>query len=211
MRLSGQDVANALAAQNLIMGESFAAQQVGIAPRYYVVVPGGMQQVSQTTAQIVFDENSRGTAIPSVEPSAVTAVPIVRGLQVDVSKYPDVQPNVLAAQDKPVMCLGWNAVLTDPQKPVAKTRVTVGTTVQFPNDPATGQPMTATPIGQTTSSGGVNQFFMNPSLGGVAIRSASSAQEFGDGPIYIVDPRGVRFSVPTMIMAEILGVADQSR
>lgn len=200
-----------LAAQNLTMGESFEATQVGIPPRYYIVVPGGMQQVSQTTAQIAFDENSGGrTSIRLVEPSAVTAVPTVQALQVNVSQYPDVQPNVVGAADAPVMCLGWNAVLTDPQKPVAKTRVTIGFTVNLPNDPATGQPMTATPIGQTTSSGGVNQFFMNPSLGGVAIRSASSAQEFGNGPIYIVDPRGVRFSVPDMHTAQVLGVADQS-
>lgn len=200
-----------LAAQNLTMGESFEAQQVGIAPRYYIVVPGGMQQVSQTTAQIAFDENSGGhTSIPLVQPSDVTAVPTVRGLQVDVSQYPDVQPTVLSADDKPVMCLGWNAVLTDPQKPVAKTRVTVGTTMQFPSDPATGQPMTPTLLGQTASSGGVSKFFMNPSLGGAAIRSASSAQEFGNGPIYIIDPRGIRFSVPDLHTAQILGVADQS-
>lgn len=200
-----------LAAQNLTMGESFEATQVGIAPRYYIVVPGGMQLVSQTTAQIAFDENSGGhTSIPLVQPSDVTAVPTVQGLQVNVSQYPNIQPGVLSADNDPVMCLGWNAVLTDLQKPVAKTRVTVGTAVPFPNDPATGQPMASLPLGQTASSGGVSRFFMNPSLGGVAIRSASSAQEFGDGPIYIVDPRGVKFSVPDLHTAQILGVADQS-
>jgi type VII secretion protein EccB len=204
-----------LAGQNLKMGESFLVHQTD-GERYYIVVPGGMEAVSQTTAQIAIDENSRGrTQIPPVEPSAVVGVPPVsdlspQGLQVDVRQYPDQQPSVISADTRPVMCLGWNADFTDPQKPIAKTRVTTGFTVQLPTDPATGQPMTANTIGQGTSSGQINQFFMNPALGGVAIHSATNANEFGTGPIYIIDPRGIKFSVPDRFTAEVLGVADSS-
>ena len=68
--------------------------------------------------------------------------------------------------------------------------------------------MTTVQIGQATSAGKVNNFFMNPALGGVAIRSASSAKEFGSGPIYVIDARGVAFSVPDVNTAQVLGVAD---
>jgi type VII secretion protein EccB len=205
-----------LAGENLAMGESFAVEQVNAPTRYYIVVPGGMQQVSQTTAQIAVDENSNGrTNIPNVQPSALNGVHTVQygdpqGLQVNVTQYPGVQPSVVSADTRPVMCLGWNANFTDPQKPVAKTRVTIGFTMRLPTDPTNGQPMTPITIGQGTSSGQINQFFMNPALGGVAIHGATNASEFGSGPIYVIDPRGVKFSVPDQFTAEVLGVADSS-
>ena len=204
-------VAPALASSGLTIGQSFSVQAIGQASQYYIVVPGGKQSVSQTTAQIARHENSAGSNdIPQVTPEAADTVPPVRnGLQVDTSEYPGVVPAVVSADTKAVMCLGWHADYTDAQKPLSKTRVTVDTTLELPADShsPTGQ-MQTVQIGQGTTAGKVNSFFMNPAIGGVAIRSASGAKEFGSGPIYVIDPRGVAFSVPNVTTAQVLGVAD---
>jgi type VII secretion protein EccB len=209
--------APALAGMGISIGQSFAVQRVGQVPQYYIAVPGGKQAVSNTTAQIAWYDNEQDKKqIPQVQPEVVGSVPIVPdgrsdGLQVNVSEYPDAVPTVISADTKPVMCLGWRADYRDKQKPLSKTRVTVDFDLNLPADTQgkNGQ-MATVPIGQATSAGKVNNFFMNPALGGVAIRSASSAKEFGSGPIYVIDSRGVAFSVPNVNTAQVLGVADTS-
>ena len=204
-------VAPALSSAGLTIGQSFSVQAIGQPSQYYMVVPGGKQAVSQTTAQIARHENSAGsTDIPQVTPeSADTVKPVTNGLLVDTSEYPGIVPTVIKADTKPVMCLGWHADYSDAQKPLSKTRVTVDTNLELPADShsPTGQ-MQTVQIGQGTTAGKVNSFFMNPAIGGVAIRSASGAKEFGSGPIYVVDPRGLAFSVPNLFTAQVLGVAD---
>lgn len=207
-----QPVDPALQGAGLQMGESFSVQQLGQGQRYYIVVPGGMQQVSETTAQIARFANSGGrNVIPAVRPDAVDSVHTVpNGLPVNVGDYPGALPSVISADQKPAMCLAWQANYSDPQKPIAQTRVTVDFGLDLPVDPTTHQQMRPVQIGQATSSGKVTSFFMNPQLGGAAIRAATSANEFSSGPIFVIDPRGVKFSVPDTQTAQILGVADGS-
>ena len=212
LNTSGQ-VAQALAQAGVTIGQSFSVQVVGQGLQYYIAVPGGKQAVTPTTAQIARHENSAGTNnIPEIAPESADTVPTVtNGLVVNTAEYPDQVPQVINADTKPVMCLGWHADYTDPQKPLSKTRVTVEFNLDLPPDPhsPTGQ-MQAVQIGQPTSAGKINYFFMDPKVGGVAIRSASGAKEFGSGPILVIDPRGIAFSVPDVRTAQILGVADGS-
>jgi type VII secretion protein EccB len=200
----------ALASLGISIGQSFSVQQIGQAPKYYIAVPGGKQAVSNTTAQIAwFDNEKDKPSVPQVQPQVIESVKDMSGLQVNVSEYPDTLPNVINADTKPVMCLGWSADYSDKQKPLSKTRVTVDVDLNLPADQLgkNGQ-MATVPIGQPTPAGKVNNFFMNPALGGVAIRSATNAKEFGSGPIYVIDSRGVAFSVPNVSTAQVLGVAD---
>ncbi|HEX4701741.1 MAG TPA: type VII secretion protein EccB [Pseudonocardiaceae bacterium] len=211
-----QPVAAALAQAGVKMGQSFSVQEIGNATlNYYIAVPGGKQAVSATVAQIARHENSGTQAdITQVAPQAGDTVPTViapstSGLNVDVSQYPDAVPAVITADTDPVMCLGWRADYTDKQKPLVKTRVTVDFDLQMPVD--TNSPtghMTPVQIGQGTSAGKIDYFFMNPAIGGVAIRSANSAKQFANGPIYVIDPSGVAFSVPDVHTAQVLGIAD---
>jgi len=212
LNTAGQ-IAPALARSGLTIGQSFSVPVVGQAPQYYIAVPGGKQAVTQTTAQIARHENSAGSNdIPQIAPQAGdTVTTVTNGLAVNTSEYPDQVPQVITADTKPVMCLGWHADYSDPQKPLSKTRVTVEFNLDMPADPhsPTGQ-MQAVQIGQGTSAGRINYFFMSPNVGGVAIRSASGAKAFASGPIYVIDPRGLAFSVPDVRTAQILGVADAS-
>lgn len=194
------------------VGQGFEVQRVGGQSTFYIAVPGGAQQVSETTAQIARAENSGGQpTITQVPPDVMGNVPLKsQGLTVNVSDYPGTLPAVIAASTKPVMCLGWHADFTDKAKPLSKTRVTVDFNLAMPVDPTTGGQMGTVPIGTGTAQGKINAFFMAPSVGGVAIRSATSAKSFGDGPIYVIDRRGLSFSVPDVFTAQVLGVADSS-
>lgn len=208
-------VAQALQQARLTIGQSFSVQEVGGTQQfqYYIAVPGGKQLVTKTTAQIARHENSAGANdIPQITPEAADTVPTVtNGLVVNTSEYPDQVPQVITADTEPVMCLGWNADYTDPQKPLSRTRVTVEFRLDLPPDPhSPSGEMQPVQIGQGTSAGKIGYFFMSPNVGAVAIRSASGATEFGNGPIYVVDARGIAFSVPDVRTAQILGVADGS-
>jgi type VII secretion protein EccB len=214
LNTSGQ-LTSVLTQRGLTIGQSFRVQVVGGTQqfKYYIAVPGGKQLVTQTTAEIARNENSAGANdIPQITPEdADTVQTVTSGLVVDTSEYPDQVPQVITADNEPVMCLGWHADYSDPQKPLAKTRVTVEVNLNLPADShSTSGQMQAVQIGQGTTAGKVGYFFMNPNVGGVAIRSASGAKEFGSGPIYVVDPRGIAFSVPDVHTAQILGVADAS-
>lgn len=204
-----QPAAPALAGVGLSIGDSFQVQDVGsTSSRFFMVVPGGMQQVSRTVAQIARSENSNGqTDIKQVAPDTINSVSLVpNGLQVNVADYPGQVPVVIDPGTKQVTCLGWSADFSDKAKPIARTRVAVDTQLNLPTD-SSGQAMTSVAIGQGTSTGRINSFFMTPSLGGVVFRPASGAREFGKGPIEVVDPRGQRFSVPDLPTAQALGVA----
>lgn len=212
---TSQQAAGALAANGLSVGQSFKVQALGSGapPVYYMAVPGGKQQVSETVALIAQYENSGGQAgIRSVPPDEAGPVhDSTTGLQVNTTEYPGKLPVVIAADAKPTTCLGWAADFKDPQKPLYKTRVAVDVAVELPadKDGPNGR-MMPVPIGQGGPGGKIDAFAMLPGMGGAVIRAASSAKEFGSGPIYVVDPRGVKFSVPNLQTANVLGITDGS-
>ncbi|HEY1572696.1 MAG TPA: type VII secretion protein EccB [Pseudonocardiaceae bacterium] len=200
-----------LAGQQLQVGQSFAVNQADGGQRFYIVVPGGAQQVSETTAQIAMYENSNGLrTIPPVPPQDTNSLQyFTNSLKVDVSEFPGPLPRIISANFRPVMCLGWQADFSNPRQPLAKTRVTTDFNLEVPPDAKnpTGH-MAMVPVGSGTPTGRINEFFMNPKLGGVAVRAATGAGEFTSGPIYVVDPRGVAFSVPDTRSAQVLGIAN---
>ncbi|HEX5119658.1 MAG TPA: type VII secretion protein EccB [Pseudonocardiaceae bacterium] len=200
-----------LASFGLQVGQSFAVNQADGGQRFYIVVPGGAQQVSETTAQIAMYENSNGLRkIPAVPPQDTNSLQyLTNSLKVDVTEYPGALPTVISADSRPVMCLGWQADYSNPQQPLARTRVTTDLALEVPPDAKnpTGH-MAMVPVGTGTPTGRINQFFMNPTLGGVAVRAATGSGEFDSGPIYVVDPRGVSFSVPDTFTAQVLGIAN---
>lgn len=207
-----------LAALRLGIGQPFQVQLVGGGYRYYIVVPGGMEQVSNTTATIARFENPHDhIRIQTVAPHSVDGVPTVQhggagGLRTDVANYPSGRvPTIISPNSRPVMCLGWHADYSNPDQPLAKTRVTVDFNLRVPRDPNTGRSMQMVPVQRSAATGKIDWFFMNPSLGGVAVRAATNAGEFASGQIYVIDPRGVAYSVPDLYTAEVIGVANNTQ
>ncbi|MDM4143221.1 MULTISPECIES: type VII secretion protein EccB [Mycobacterium] len=77
------------------------------APRYYAVLPDGLQQISPVLAAILRNTNSYGLdQPPRLGADAVAKLPVSRML--DTARYPDQQLTVVDAGKSPVTCAYWN-------------------------------------------------------------------------------------------------------
>jgi hypothetical protein len=171
-------------------------------------MPDGLQEVSQAVAQIVQYEHGQSTFIhvPGTQISNIKPV-----TDLNVSTYPVNTPKAITDDSlNPVACLGWSADTSNPNKPLVRTRVTLDTKLELPNNPNNPNvAMLPVPIGQPSPSGQkVDAFFMDPSHQSIAVHAATNANEFTSGPIYIVSGRGVKYSVSDETTAQGLGIAN---
>ncbi|PQM45049.1 ESX-5 secretion system ATPase EccB5 [Mycobacterium talmoniae] len=78
----------------------------GQAPRFFLVLIEGVQEVPQTVAAMIRSRNAFGAASPRVvSPDALAAVPRVN--VVSVSQYPAGPVRVISVRDRPVTCWWW--------------------------------------------------------------------------------------------------------
>ncbi|ORA10558.1 type VII secretion protein EccB [Mycobacterium arosiense] len=76
------------------------------APRYYAVLPDGLQQISPVLAAILRNTNSYGLdQPPRLGADAVAKLPVSRML--DTARYPDRQVSVVDTGTSPVTCAYW--------------------------------------------------------------------------------------------------------
>lgn len=76
-------------------------------PRYYAVMPDGLQQISPVLAAILRNTNSYGLdQPPRLGADAVAKLPVSRML--DTARYPDQQVSVVDAAKSPVTCAYWS-------------------------------------------------------------------------------------------------------
>ncbi|OBB78734.1 type VII secretion protein EccB [Mycobacterium colombiense] len=87
---------------------SYALEQSSSgAPRYYAVMPDGLQQISPVLAAILRNTNSYGLdQPPRLGADAVAKLPVSRML--DTARYPDQQVSVVDAAKSPVACAYWS-------------------------------------------------------------------------------------------------------
>lgn len=87
---------------------SYALEQSSSgAPRYYAVMPDGLQQISPVLAAILRNTNSYGLdQPPRLGADAVAKLPVSRML--DTTRYPDQQVSVVDAAKSPVTCAYWS-------------------------------------------------------------------------------------------------------
>lgn len=77
------------------------------APRYYAVLPDGLQQISPVLAAILRNTNSYGLdQPPRLGADAVAKLPVSRML--DTARYPDQQVSLVDAAKSPVACAYWS-------------------------------------------------------------------------------------------------------
>lgn len=77
------------------------------APRYYAVLPDGLQQISPVLAAILRNTNSYGLdQPPRLGADAVAKLPVSRML--DTARYPDQQVGLVDAAKSPVACAYWS-------------------------------------------------------------------------------------------------------
>jgi type VII secretion protein EccB len=186
------------------VGGVFLVQPTAVdIPRYYVVLPDGVQEVDPAVGDLVRYANAGGASDPpKVEPAKFNSLPMAQN-RVVVDGYPKSVPkDVLEPSVHPVACFGWNADTSDPKNPRELTKVTVGTRLPIPDKAI---PVS---IGQASPDGiKVDAFWMPPGRA-AAVHSAKSREDFGTGPIYLVSDRGIRFGVPSTNVADAIGLKD---
>jgi type VII secretion protein EccB len=194
--------------QNIQAGQSFQVANESGPDTYFVALPDGIQKVSETVAQIVQYEQGAQKTPPRLTDTQVSSIKTVHEL--DVDSYPQTVPaTYVDSSAQQVTCLGWSADTSNPGKPLVRTKVTLDTKLEIPNDPNNpGVQMQPVPIGQPSPSGQkIDSFFMDPSHQAVAVHAATNQNEFSNGPIYIVAGRGVKYSVIDETTAQGLGIA----
>lgn len=87
---------------------SYALEQSSAGtPRYYAVLPDGLQQISPVVAAILRNTNSYGLdQPPRLGADAVAKLPVSRML--DTARYPDQQVSLVEAGKSPVTCAYWS-------------------------------------------------------------------------------------------------------
>lgn len=190
------------------IGQAFRVQQADGSYNYYVMLQNGVEQVSETTAQIVRAETGLQADMPSVALAKMPGMTTLNNDPLNVKEYPGQLSDVIDADTEPLICLGWRADTSDQQKPQAYTRITIDKGYHLPVDSSTGQQMAMNKIGQANPDGQrIDDFFMDPKYQGITVRAAGSAGEFYNGPIELVSQRGLVYSIQDLRTAQVLGVA----
>ncbi|MET0135221.1 MAG: type VII secretion protein EccB [Kibdelosporangium sp.] len=194
---------------NLPLGSVFSVPLAGNSRTYNVVMSNGIDEIQQTTADLIrFKKSATGASIPDISPDKLNGVPVVD--EIDDKSSPTRVPQVLQAQasGNSVACLAWNLQGSGADRN-QHTALHISGEVPTKKD-AQGNKMAPMKISTPNADGQrIDQFFMTPGLGAVA-RGSSSKQDFETGPIYLVSDRGVKFGIPDLRTAQALGLDKQS-
>lgn len=170
---------------------------------YYLVLPDGIEEVSDSVAQLVLAKHETSTGgLPTRQLAQVAGVPKKQTYDSAFSQFPDQVPQILTSVTAPTVCLGWSADTSDPKIPKEHTEITIGKGLPLPSKKDHPVPIS------TPNAGGekIDSFWMPPGTAAV-VRSASSAAQFGTGPISVVTGRGVRYGVPDLKTAKVVGLS----
>lgn len=201
-QINGANQASNAGVEDFAVGQVFSVERAGEGVTYYVVLQNGIQDIKQSTANLIrFANTVGGGEISKVREDAITNVPVVK--QFDESTFPDVVPEVLrpdSDSNSATACLGWT--VTGPegnQQP--KTQLYLGLTV--PEENRLVEMSTPSPDGER-----IDYFYMSPGRAAV-VRGTSSENGFGTGPIYLISDLGVKFGIPDSTTAGALGLSSQ--
>lgn len=195
--------------QGLKVGSVFQVQRAGATETdIYVVQRNGIEPIKRSTADLIrFTESLSAPEIPTISPSAITNVPDKNVDLIDDVPSPAAQPDILNPVSNPVACLGWT-IQGEGDAAEPHTAVHVGTDVPLPKK-SDGTRFDAVDISTPGINGQrIDHFFMPPGRAAV-VRGASSKVDMGTGPIYLISDTGVKYGVPDIQTAEVLGLANQ--
>jgi type VII secretion protein EccB len=205
--LAGQGGPSSVNLNNLTVGTVFSVQNAGEPLTFWVVEKDGIQQIKETTADLIrYNTGAAGGAdIVPVRPGDIGG--LRQSSAINEDGVPTKVPTVLVAERFPVSCLGWSI-------PAGQTE---GHTSVYVDDVAAGVPLPkGLPQGYkgvristpTADHLKVDYFFMPPGKAAV-VRGSASSEDYRFGPIYLVSDRGVKFGVPDSATAAALGLGTQ--
>ncbi|WP_040774474.1 type VII secretion protein EccB [Nocardia pneumoniae] len=168
----------------------------------YVVLADGVQRVSPFAAQVIRNTNSQGMSeITTVPPDRLIGVPVLDRLPVD--HFPRETPKILAAEDAPVGCMSWSRGADDP---AATVSILAGRKLPLA--------ASAKPVELATADGAGNRVdaaFIPPSTGEYVQVTGIDPDSARRGTLFYVGDNGVRYGVPDVETAAVLGLESKPR
>nr|WP_228537059.1 type VII secretion protein EccB [Nocardia sp. XZ_19_231] len=180
----------------------------------YVVLADGVQPVSEFTAQLVRNADSRGMReIAVVAPDALDRMPVVHVLATD--DFPEHKPRLLTAEDAPVACVSWSKT---PGTAVAQGKSVDGPAERAARTLLTGAELpladAAQPVVLSSADGAgdrVDAVYLAPGSGEyIQVTGTEPGSPRRESLFYVAD-NGVRYGVPDTATAAILGLGDKPR
>ncbi|HEY2764249.1 MAG TPA: type VII secretion protein EccB [Pseudonocardiaceae bacterium] len=163
----------------------------------YLLLPQGKQRITKAVADLIrarYDRTNPET--PTIALGAIANVPDVpAAYQEDFSDYPDVAPNILPAATTNIC-----ANISDPN------RAPVITTSQDPQLQL-GQGNNPVPVPGAVSGRTADNVYVPPGKGAL-VRGVVPGQPPNTGQIWLVTEQGERYAVPSIQVAQILGLGN---
>ncbi|MFB7877986.1 type VII secretion protein EccB [Nocardia sp. NPDC056064] len=180
----------------------------------YVVLADGVQRVSEFTADLLRNADSRGMReIAALAPDALDQMPIRHTLPID--GFPERAPRILSAEDAPVACVHWAknpGAAAAPGKSVdgpgerATVTMLAGMTLPLPD--------AAKPVALASSDGTgdrMDAVYLPPSTGEyVQVTGAEPGSLRRESLFYVAD-NGIRYGIPDAATAAVLGLGATPR
>ncbi|WP_406236338.1 type VII secretion protein EccB [Nocardia sp. NBC_01009] len=177
----------------------------------YVVLADGVQRISDFTAQVIRSANSQGMReIKSVPPDVLTNMPVLHRIPVD--DFPANTPKIASAEDAPVACVAWsktqqrNEDAIDGPVDRAAATLLLGTTLPLADS--------AKPVPLATADGTgdrVDAAYIPPSSGEFVQVTGTEGGSLRRGPMFYVADNGIRYGIPDIETAQVLGLGTEPR
>lgn len=188
------------------VGSVFKVELAGEDTEYYVLLKDGIQQVKQSTADLIrFYDDPGNPEIEAVNPDKISGKPQPK--VVDDSTYPERATEVLLPENFPVACLGWSYT-GEGSGARERTAVYIGKNLPGVQLNSDGTPKSVAISTPNADGIRIDHFYMPPGRGAV-VRQATSSADFRTGQITLVSDRGVKYGVPDETTALGLGLGDQ--
>lgn len=188
------------------VGSVFRVERAGEETKYYVVLKDAIQEVKQSTADLIrFYENPGAPEIKAVNPDQIASEDLSDAI--DDSTYPERATEVLNPVDYPVACLGWRHS-GDGENAKEFTSVHIGERLPGIKLNSQGKPETVQISSPNADGVRIDHFYMPPGRGAV-VRQSTSPADFDKGQITLISDRGVKYGVPDPKTAAGLGLSDQ--
>ncbi|MQY25016.1 type VII secretion protein EccB [Nocardia aurantia] len=181
----------------------------------YVVLDDGVQNISPFTAQVLRNADSHGMSdIPQLPPDVLDGMRIAKG-DLPVDDFPAETPKIVRVEDAPVTCMAWSK---DPgtapgrkdaaEGPSDRAGVTLlaGTRLPLPDS--------ATPMDLASGNGGgsrADSVYVPPATGEFIQATGTEAGSVRRDGLYYVSDNGIRYGVPDIATADVLGLGRTPR
>ncbi len=179
-------------------------------PNLYVVLSNGVQPVSAFAAQVIRVADSHGMSeIKTMPPDVLDNMPTVHSLPID--QFPIDPPKILSAEEAPDACLSWSKTVGTTQAasdtPSDRATVTLLAGSKLPL-PDSAKPV---PMAGGGASDHVDSAYVPPSTGEFVQVTGTGAGSARRESLFYVADNGIRYGVPDLATAAVLGLEKTPR